>query len=73
MSEINKSTKTAKERHQLEDKLQEIEEEISTKCESKHFEKVKEQLDIISNKDGSTNNSGVWKLRQKILPKPVEN
>ena len=70
-SDIN-SAKTAGERHHLEDELLRIEEEISANSDTKYFEKIKEQLQIIVNKDGSTNNTGVWKLRQKIFPKPVE-
>ena len=56
----------------MEDELLRIEEEISANSDTKYFEKIKEQLQIIANKDGSTNNTGVWKLRQKIFPKPVE-
>ena len=64
--------KTANERHQLEDRLQEIEEEIAKDCETKNYEKIKERLLSITNKNGTTNNTGVWKLRRKIFPKPVE-
>ena len=70
-SNIN-NAKTVEERHQLEDELQQIEEEISADSDAKYFEKIKEQLQSITNKDGTTNNTGVWKLRRKIFPKPVE-
>ena len=41
-------------------------------CEDKHFKQVREQLESISGKDGSTNTTGVWRLRKKIFPKPTE-
>ena len=70
-SDIN-NAKTAAERHVHEDRLQEIEERISMECENKHYAKIREQLENISNENGTTNNTAVWRLRRKIFPKPVE-
>ena len=69
--DINRA-KTASERHDLEDKLERIEEKISQDCSSEHFKKVKQQIQDITNGNGTTDNAKVWKLRQKIFPKPVE-
>ena len=68
-----KNQRTAKERHQLEDRLQEIEEKISVDCEAQHYSKITEQLQKITNKNGSTNAAGMWKLRKKMFPKPIEH
>ena len=70
-NDINQA-KSPVERHNLEDRLQETEEEISALCEAKNYEKIKSQLQTISNKDGTTNCRGIWRLRRKIFPKPRE-
>ena len=70
-SDINKA-RTASERHEMEDQLQRIEDDISENCRTKHYEKVKKQLEYITNEDGTTSNTGVWRLRKKIFPKPPE-
>ena len=66
------NAKTSAERHLLEDKLQHTEEVISAACQAKNYEKIKEQLQSISNKNGTTNCTNVWRLRRKIFPKPAE-
>ena len=65
-SDINQA-KTAYERHKLEDKLQKIEEEITTECETKNYEKIKEQLLSISNKNGTTTRNIRVKKREKKM------
>ena len=64
--------KTVTERHELEDALQTIEEEISMECDEKNYNIIAEQLGSITNKDGGTHNAGVWRLRKKLFPKPME-
>ena len=68
-----KHAQTAEERHKLEDKLQEVEDKISEDCETEHYEKITSQLQSITNNDGTTNTTGVWRLRQKMFPKPIEH
>ena len=63
---------TASERHNLEDELENLEEIISHDYNNKQFNKIKEQVESITNNNGTTNNAKVWKLRQKIFPKPAE-
>ena len=70
-NDIN-STNTPSERHKLEDKLSQLEEIISSECEARNYERIKAQLQSISNKDGTTNCAGAWKLRRKLFPKPPE-
>ena len=70
--EIGNAT-TARKRHDLEDKLHKIEKEISDKCETKNCSLIEDQIHDITNKDGSTNNAGVWRLRKKLFPKPAEH
>ena len=60
------------ERHMLEDKVQELEDQISEEAKQKQFKKVQEHLDMITDKDGRVNTAGAWKLRRKILNKPPE-
>ena len=71
-TDINRA-ETAEERHKLEDKLQQIEKGISDECEEKHLGIIKEQVQGITQKDGATNNAGVWRLRKNIFPKATEN
>ena len=52
--------------------MQTIEQSISNKCEAKNYNLIEEQVTNITNKDGTTNNAGVWKLRSKIFPKALE-
>ena len=70
-SKVNQAN-TAAERHELEDRLQRIEQSISDSCETKHINIIRDQIRSITNKDGTTNNTGVWKLRRKIFPRPAE-
>ena len=71
-SDIN-GAKTSKEKHELEDQLQKLEERISEDCNDKHFDTIQQQIQSITNINGTTDNGKVWKLRKKIFPKPVEH
>ena len=66
------NTTSASERFELEDKVRDIEEDISDEYRQKQIQKIQEQLTAISNTNGSVSTSGVWKLRRKICPKPIE-
>ena len=68
-----KHAQTAEERHKLEDILQKVEDKISEDCETKQYEKITSQLQSITNDNGTTNTTGVWRLRQKMFPKPTEH
>ena len=67
-----KNTNSATERFLLEDKIKDIEQEISDEHRQKQIKRVQEQINAISDADGRVNTSGVWKLRKKICPKPLE-
>ena len=66
-------TTNAHQRHGLEDKLHQIEKNISDNCELKYCDMIKEQVKSITNTNGSTNNTAVWNLRRKIFPKPAQH
>ena len=66
------NTNRTSERFELEDKVKDIEEEISNEYRQKQVQKIQEQLSTISNTNGSVSTSGVWKLRKKLCPKPME-
>ena len=71
MKKIHNS-KSAIERFDLEDKVKDIEQQISEEHKKKQIQKVQEQIDAISDADGRVNTSGAWKLRKKLCPKPLE-
>ena len=66
------NTNSAAERFELEDRVKAIEEEISEEHKLKQIQKIQEQINSISDADGRVNTSGVWKLRRKLCPKPLE-
>ena len=66
------NSKSATERFHLEDKVKDIEKEISEELRQKQVQKVQEQISAISDADGRVNTSGAWKLRKKLCPKPLE-
>ena len=66
------NSNSAKERFELEDKIRDLEKEISEEHKEKQIQKIHEQLDAISDSDGRVNTSGAWKLRRKLCPKPLE-
>ena len=66
------NAQTAIKRHELEDLLKDIENEISKECDNKNCQIITDQLQEITNQDGTTNNAGIWKLRKKLFPKQTE-
>ena len=66
------NSKSATERFHLEDKVKDIEREISEEQRQKQIQRIQDQISAISDADGRVNTSGVWKLRKKLCPKPLE-
>ena len=50
-------------------KLDQIEEEIIEKTETKYVNKIKEALEDITGEDGKKNENGIWKTIKRIFPK----
>ena len=60
---------TAK-KHEIEDKLEIIEEEIARETAVESFNKIKELSDELGSVDGTFSNNKMWKLKRKTLPRP---
>ena len=59
-------------RESLEKELKEIEEELANSVSKSNFEKIKETLSQLESKNGSFSSAGLWKAKQKIVPKYVK-
>ena len=59
-------------KHKMEDKLDDLEEEISTECSQKHFEMVSENIKQVSDLEGGFNTNKMWKLKRKIVNRGSE-
>ena len=66
------NTKSPSERHETEDNISKIEEEISDEFKRQQMMKVEDHLSTITDNDGKVNVGGAWKLRKKVCPKPLE-
>ena len=66
------NARTVTELHSLEDKLDEVEKTISEECHLKQAEKNTNHLKSITDPDGKVNSNGVWRLRRKVCPNPLE-
>ena len=70
--EKRKQIKLDPETAETQKKLDEIEDKIVEKTESKYAEKVKEAIGDITGEDGKYNEHGVWKTIRKIFPKNIK-
>ena len=52
-----------------EEKLENLEKEISDKCSDKEFEKLTKVLGELETESGGTNSTNVWKEMRKAYPK----
>lgn len=68
MKDLGKA-QTLKERHNLEDKIDKIEQEISYMCSEEFAEKIRKHFKEMSSNDGKFSNNKMWKLKKKICPK----
>jgi exonuclease III len=64
--------KSPTERHETEDQISKIEDEISDEYRKQQLKKVEDHLNTITDKNGKVNTAGAWKLRRKVCPKPLE-
>ena len=46
-------------------KLDELEDEIASKCAFENFEKINKHLEKMSNLEGGICNNGIWELKKK--------
>ena len=56
-------------REVLEKEVEQIEAELAKSVSRTNFEKVKENISLISSTNGSLNSTGIWKVKQKKIPK----
>ena len=71
--EQRKKLKLNEDSQENQKKLEEIEEKIVNKTESKYAEKVKDALGEITGEDGKLNEHGIWKTLKRIFPKNTKS
>ena len=64
-----RSESDAKTVSDLEDEIHSVENELSSLLADENVNKIKDNLTLLSETDGSTAISGVWKLKNKLFPK----
>ena len=64
------STNCPIEKQKLKSKLEENEVKVTTLMADRNAEMVKEQLSQINSTDGNFNQARIWKVKNKILPRP---
>ena len=59
-------------KHTLEDKINDLEEEIAEKTAFGFVEKIRDHTKNMCNLEGSFSNNKMWNLKKKILPRTKE-
>ena len=54
---------------QTKTKIQSVETQLSSLMANENVQKIKDNFSALSNTDGSTAVSGIWKIKKKIFPK----
>ena len=73
--ELKKSAKTIQsqiDKTNIETKIDDVELKIAHATASKSSETIKQQFSDMSNLQGSFSNIGMWKLKQKLIPRPSD-
>ena len=67
-----KSAKTEVSKQFAEAKICDIEDKITQFCSTKNVKIINEQLGQINTLNGSISQIGIWKVKSKLLPRPVD-
>ena len=59
-------------KNQLEAKLKEAEAEVTKTMADRNAKIVKDQLMQLNSNDGNFNQARIWKLKNKLLPRPKD-
>ena len=66
---LKETTEYDYKRESLEKEVHQIEEELAKSVSETNFKKAKENMSIMTSNNGSFNAVGMWKLKQRIIPK----
>ena len=60
------------EKYKIEDKINEVQENIADECSKEYVEKVKEHVGNVCSIEGKFNRNKMWKLKKKLLPRNLD-